>query len=250
MSRIVKTDWIEVPADCGSMGVHVATPDQAGPFPAIVCFPSFLGVTEFRLELVRRMASEGYVVVLPDLFHRLGRRVGFTSPAQEDEAATAAGTLGFFDMVSDSRLAINVARAHPDVDGDRIGAVGYGMGGTVTFLAASAHRDLRAAAIFYSRNLLANASSAHRPVSPFLLAETIKCPVLFVSGAADPMPSVDDVQVLAAHFRRHGKSFEHRHCDAGHAFMEADMPAMHDEAASAWGWEVQTEYFNRMLGAR
>lgn len=243
--------WTTLPAETGTMRLFTAAPENASELPGLLICHSFVGITDWRLEMARSWAGEGFVVALPDLFHRLGEMVSFSLPAQVSDAAEAAGSLSFFDMVSDTRSVLNALRVDYRVRSDRLGVIGGGMGGTVAFIAACAHRDLRAASIAYSRNIVTSAVTVGRPISPLFQAETLACPMQFISSSGDPVPSPTDVEVVAAHMRKYGKDFEFEIHEAtppvGHAFMEFDIPDSYDEGAAAWARTRQLSFLNRHL---
>ena len=243
--------WIEVPAENGTMSIHIAQPEGRGPYPGIVSFHSFIGISEYRLDVSRRLAAKGYAVVLPDLFHRKGKRLLYTLPAQENDAVATAASLSFLRMAVDSRVAINCLKSMSQVEPRRIGVMGFGMGGTVAFIAACSNQDLKAVAIAYSRNLVPGALSPGRPISPLLLVEEITAPVLFLSSSGDPVPSPADVKVLQAVMGKYNKNFDARIYEStppvGHAFMEKDIEQFYNPAASEWGWRQIDEFIDRTL---
>lgn len=247
----VSENWIEVSADSGAMSVLIVAPAGGGTYPGVVHCHSFVGITAHRLNVARRLAQEGFVVALPDLFHRLGKRKSFPMPAGENDAVAAAGSLAFFDMAVDTRLALNALATHPAARRSSLGVLGYGMGGTVAFIAACAHRDVKAAAIAYSRNIVVSAATTARPISPLFLLERLNCPMQFISASGDPVPSPVDVAAIAAMATKYGKVFEPHIYESnppvGHAFMEEDIPGCHHAAASDWAWRLQVDFLRRRL---
>jgi carboxymethylenebutenolidase len=246
--------WTEVPSETGTMSIHVVYPDGPGPYPGVVSFHSFIGISEYRLEVSRRLAANGYTVVLPDLFHRKGKRLLYTLPAQENDAVATAASLSFLRMAIDARVAINCLKSQSGVDPARIGAIGFGMGGTVAFIAACSNRDLKAVAIAYSRNLVPGTLSPGRPLSPLMLIDEISAPVLFLSSGGDPVPSPADVKVLEALMAKYNKSFEAQvyvsQPPVGHAFMEKDIDQFYQAEASEWGWRHIDRFLAQELQAR
>jgi carboxymethylenebutenolidase len=247
----IRERWIDVPAESGTMSVHIAEPEGAGPHPGLVSFHSFIGISDYRIEVSRRLAEKGYAVALPDLFHRKGKRLLYNLPEQENDAVATASSLSFIRMAVDSRVATNCLKSEGNVDAKRIGVLGFGMGGTVAFVAACSNSDLKCAAIAYSRNLVPGALSPGRPISPLMMVEDINCPVLFLSSSGDPVPSPADVKVLAAVMEKYKKQFEHQLHSAdppvGHAFMEQDIPQFYNAAAAAWGWPHIYAFLERHL---
>lgn len=249
----ITEQWIDVPAETGTMSIHVTKPQGEGPYPGIVSFHSFIGISEYRLEVSRRLAANGYAVVVPDLFHRKGRRLLYKLPAQENDAVGTAASLSFMRMAVDARVAINTLKTQNGVDRGRIGVMGFGMGGTVAFVAACSNADLKCAVIAYSRNLIPGALSVGRPLTPMMMVEDIQAPVLFLSSSGDPVPSPADVRVLQALMAKYGKKFDWKLYESdppvGHAFMEKDIDQFYHTAASEWGWRQVDAFLERTLEA-
>lgn len=243
--------WTEVPADSGAMAVLTVAPRDSAQYPGVVHCHSFVGITAYRIDAVRRLAREGFVVALPDLFHRLGRRKALRLPEQENEAVAAAGSLSFIDMAVDTRLALNVLAEHPQVKRAAVGLIGYGMGGTVAFIAACSHRDVKATSIAYSRNIVVCPVTTARPILPLLMLERLNGAMQFISSSGDPQPAPVDMRIIAAHAAKHRKEFEYSIYESdppvGHAFMEEDIPGAHHPEAATWAWRLQAAFLRRHL---
>jgi carboxymethylenebutenolidase len=113
------------------------------------------GINPHIRDVTERTAREGYAALAFDYFHRTG-------PGAEygyDDAGFARGmkllgALRASEMISDSRAALAWLRGREDVRADRIGAIGFCIGGHMTYLQACT-LDLRAAASFYGGGIAA-----------------------------------------------------------------------------------------------
>src|SRR4051812_36466965 len=56
----------------GACRAWVATPDGQGPWPAVIMYMDAFGIRPAMVQMARHIADQGYVVLLPDLFHRFG----------------------------------------------------------------------------------------------------------------------------------------------------------------------------------
>jgi carboxymethylenebutenolidase len=63
---------IEIKTKDGACPSYVYRPSGSGPWPAVVVFMDGLGIRPAMLEIGERLATHGYLVLLPDLFYRFG----------------------------------------------------------------------------------------------------------------------------------------------------------------------------------
>lgn len=216
---------------------HCAVPDRPG--PGILLFQEIFGVNDNMRGLADRLAREGYVVLVPDVFWRI--EPGFE---RNDESALQEG----MDMVGQLDWAtvpddVSATHAHllslPECTGT-VGAVGFCLGGTLAFLAAAksrvAGKGIDAAVSYYG--------SGNNGLLPML--DEVGCPVLFHYGDRDPfIPTESIVEVERAVAGRPGMRVEHY--DAGHAFSNWDAPSMYDEAAAAAAWATTADFLGDHL---
>jgi carboxymethylenebutenolidase len=133
----------------GKMGGYLARPKSGGPHPAVLVYMEIFGVNRHIRDVTERVAREGYLALAPDYFHRTGPGVEYGY----DEAGMAGGmkllsALKADEMIADARAAIAWLGQRKDVRGDRVGAMGFCIGGHMTYLTAC-ETDVAAAASFY-----------------------------------------------------------------------------------------------------
>ena len=190
----ISTERVEITAD---MGGYLAKPEGAGPFPAVVVYMEIFGVNSHIRDVVERVAGEGYVAIAPDFFHRTGPGVEY---GYDDEGFAKGmellGGLQADEMISDAQSTLRYLRGRADVRDDRIGCMGFCIGGHMTYLTAC-ETDVVAAASFYGGGIAApqgmggQASTMGRTGG---IAGTILC--LF--GAEDAMIPMDQVDAIKA----------------------------------------------------
>ena len=56
----------------GACKAHVLTPQGAGPWPGVIFYMDGFGIRPGMIQMASRVAAQGYVVLLPDLFYRYG----------------------------------------------------------------------------------------------------------------------------------------------------------------------------------
>ena len=141
MPDTVRQRWIDVPAsDGGTFGAWLALPPETpahAPAPGIVVLQEIWGVNAHIRAVAEQYASDGYVVLAPDLFRRLRPRVDL----DYDEAGNAQA-FGFRKAIDleladrDIAATATLLRGLAGVAGG-IGAVGYCMGGMLAYRAAA-----------------------------------------------------------------------------------------------------------------
>ena len=229
--------WESLRVGAQQMRAYLATPEGRGPHPGLVVIHSRWGLDEFALEMVDRSASEGYVAIAPDLFHREDSDAG-------QEAEGRSQRLRDELVVQDVNGAIDFLEKHEEVEGLPIGIMGFCMGGRVTYLIAVSTKKLKAAAVFYGGGIMR--PSGNGP-SPFALTENIQCPILGLFGLEDQNPSPDDVKKIQAELTRFGKVHEfHSYEDTGHAFMNSRNTGYREHAAHD-AWIRTTAWFEQHL---
>ena len=132
---------VEIPTADGQLRGVLAVPPGAGPFPAVIMVHEVFGTDESMRVQIERMASAGYIVLMPDLFSRGGMRKCLNATFR----ALVAGEGQAFDDV-EAATAMVTARA--DCTG-KVGVVGFCMGGAFALQLAS--RGYDASAVNYGR---------------------------------------------------------------------------------------------------
>jgi carboxymethylenebutenolidase len=238
---------IEVAGAARPMPAHVAVPEGAGPWPAVMVIEEIFGVNRHIREVTERVAREGYVAVAPNIFHR-------SAPDLEldyDDAGRKRGMELAMQLTSDGLLAdlratIAFLRARPDVRGDRIGCMGFCIGGHVTYLAAC-ETDVRAAASFYGGGIATYGPGGGPPT--VTRTPRIKGRILCLFGAQDPSIPPAQVEAIRQALEQNGVQHEvvvYEH--AGHAFFR-DPHSAYEPAAARDAWERVKRLFAEALTA-
>ncbi|MFC4526330.1 dienelactone hydrolase family protein [Dyella halodurans] len=158
-------------------------PAEQGAFPLIIYAPSDASTAFENDGLCEYLASHGYVVIASPSHgaHVRYMRDGSVADSVENTRAQAAD-IGFL---------IGYAGSLPDVDGAKVGVVGYSWGGMASTFAAVADSRIRAlvdldGSVRYFPNVLAAA--------PDVIPDRITVPLLFFAERGDPLgPGVDSL---------------------------------------------------------
>jgi carboxymethylenebutenolidase len=150
--------WDSTKVDGADMRLYVSVPDGTGPFPAVVVIQHQGGVDEFMEEMTQRIASAGYLGVAPDLYHR-------DAPDCRDDAPTRRARLRDVTVIKDVNVTVDFLTGHRLVESDRLGIIGFCMGGRVSYLMAAAHPGFKAAVSYYGGASWFPGARALRPSS-------------------------------------------------------------------------------------
>jgi carboxymethylenebutenolidase len=217
-------------ADGSSMQAFVARPEEKGSFPGMLVFQEAFGVNAHIRDVTQRIAREGYVAIAPELFHRSAapglevRYDDFPSAMPHMKALTEQG------LSDDVRATYEWLRDSTHVVPDRIGSIGFCMGGRVSFL-ANATIELRAAISFYGGG-----------IAPALLphAANLHAPMVFFWGGLDKHIPQDQILSVIDAVKAAGKPYINVEIsDADHGFFCDTRPSYNPVAAKeAWSLVV------------
>jgi carboxymethylenebutenolidase len=125
-----------------SISAFLAKPSGGGKHPAVVLVHDNAGLTDGVREMARQFAAEGFLTLAPDLVSRAG------ASKNPQQAQGAIGQLNPLDTVQDVRAGFDYLQKDPDVEADKISAVGLGWGGWRTYMLASRVPDLYRAVVY------------------------------------------------------------------------------------------------------
>jgi carboxymethylenebutenolidase len=200
------------------------TPAGNGPFPALIVIHEWWGLNDWVKEQASKLADEGYATLAIDLY----RGKVATTP---DEAHEIMRGVPEDRAKRDLSAAFDFLAAQPAVKKDRIGAIGWCMGGGYSLDVALQEPTLAADVINYGR--LATDTET---------LKKINAPILGIFGAQDRGITPDDVHKFEASLKQLNKKIEVKiYDDAGHAFENPNNKTGYraDDAADAWKRTVE-----------
>jgi dienelactone hydrolase len=155
--------------------------------PGVLVFHEGLGLGDFAMQRARRLAGLGYVAFAADMFgdrrqaHDLQEAGALIGPLRGNPAA----------LRQRARAAVSVLAALPEVDANRIAAIGFCFGGAVALELARDNADLKAVVSFHG--VLTSKSPAREG--------EVKAAILVLTGADDPLAPPDQVLAFADEMR-------------------------------------------------
>jgi carboxymethylenebutenolidase len=206
------------------------TPAGKGPFPALIVIHEYWGLNDWVKEQASKLSDEGYealaidlyrgkVATTPDMAHELMRGV------PDDRAKR------------DLHAAFEFLQSQPNVKKNRVGAIGWCMGGGYALDVALQEPTLAADVINYGH--LATDSDA---------LKKINAPILGLFGGQDRGITPDDVHKFEAAMKQLGKKVEIKiYDDAGHAFENPNNKEGYRAADAADAWKRTVNFLAENL---
>jgi carboxymethylenebutenolidase len=193
----------------------------------------FGGRSPFYESLATRVACQGFHVLAPEYFFR-------EAPLGDGDVGAAKRRHALLDecrALDDLDAALRWLRSRPNVTGDRVGTIGFCLGGTLV-LGLAARGDNLATVCFYGFPRGSSPGLAPRPPAPLEAADRINGPLLGLWGARDKKVPLEDVDAFAAALNDGVVLERVVYSDAGHGFLRGldpdAAPELRDAAHDAW----------------
>lgn len=212
-----------------------------GPWPAVILYTDIMGVRPLFKAMAQRLADDGFAVLLPNLFHRLGPPLdpplSVKNSADFGRLLSMAGTLTREGIERDAGAWLEALAAHPDVAAGPARCVGYCMSGPMAIWTAAAHPEaVNAVAVFHGGHMVTG-----QPDSPHRLVERSKARFYFGCAEVDAFMTADHIAGLAQALDAAGRPHQIEiYPGTYHGFAIADA-SYHPEGA-ARHWEKLREF--------
>jgi carboxymethylenebutenolidase len=243
---VVETDVTVKTPDgmCDAAFIHPAS----GAHPGVILWPDAAGLRPSMRDMAKRLAADGFSVLVPNPFYRISRAPQFPTAATLDfknpdtmgKIRPLMSSIGAPGAAENDAIAfVAFLDAQPQVDRTKkIGTQGYCMGGPlVVRTAASVPERIGAGASFHGGGLVTD-----KPDSPHLLAPKIKARMYFGVAANDDQRQPDAKDKLKESFAKAGVPAEVEVYPSKHGWCVPDMPLedgapIYDKAQAerAWG---------------
>jgi carboxymethylenebutenolidase len=230
----------------GDMPAHLWLP-EAGRGPGILLLQEIFGVSRYIEQRARDLAGLGYVVLVPELFWRLGVSRVEEGPEALEEALALLQQADWQAAVRDSLAALEQLGARSEVVGG-VGIVGFCFGGGLGFsVAAESSPDVL---VSYYGSALPDILGLVEPDAPVTVVEpgAVTAPSLHHFGLADRFLTPPVVEQVREALEPLEQVTFHGYETADHAFDNPDF-FLHDAEASRLSWERTTAWLAQHLPA-
>jgi carboxymethylenebutenolidase len=187
VTEVVDTD-VSVKTPSGTCDAALVLPQGSGRWPAVILFPDAFGLRPTMRAMAKRLALDGYTVLVPNPYYRstkapgIGPDFDFGNPADRAKLDALRAPLTSDAVMQDAGAYVAFLDSHAGVNVKaKMGVVGYCMGGPMTMQAAAANAGrIGAGASFHGGGLVTD-----KPDSPHLLVPKIKAQFYFGIAAND-----------------------------------------------------------------
>jgi carboxymethylenebutenolidase len=236
-SKVVEKD-VEVKTPDGTCDAVLYHPEGRGTWPAVLVWPDILGLRPVFRELGRRLASQGYVVLVVNPFYRSKRApvvdgaFDFTKPEDRAKVFALRGAMTNDGIDRDAVAYLAFLDAQKQTNKKKgVGVQGYCMGGPLSFrTAAAVPGRIKAVASFHGGGLVTK-----DPSSPHLLIPKTNASYLVAVADNDDKAQPDAKVVLKAAFEAAKRSAAVEVYPAAHGWCVKGSQVYNEaEAERAW----------------
>lgn len=210
-------------------------PEDGHQLPGVLHLTDIGGIRPAHRDMARRLAGQGYAVLMPNLFYRNARPPVFVIPPGSSREVMMARVAELTQPLtpeaseSDAGRYVGFLRSHRAVLADRgIGAVGYCFSGSFAMRCAAARPDdIVALASFHGGRLCTD-----NPNSPHLLLPRIKARLYFGHADQDPTMGAAAIERFDEALKQWGGRFESEiYAGASHGWTAAGSPVYNPDQA-------------------
>jgi len=248
-AKVVEKD-VNVPMASGVSDSALFYPEGKGPWPGVLVWTDILGLRPVFREMGRRLAAEGYVVLVPNPFYRNAKApivdgsFDFSKPEDRAKVMPMAAALTAEANINDAKSYVVFLDQQSQTDKKKkMGVQGYCMGGPLTFRTAATQADrIGAAATFHGGGLVTD-----KPESPHLLIPKMKAEVLCCVADNDDKrdPAAKD-KLKEAFAAAHLKATVEVHEGCNHGWTVRGSQ-VYNEAGAERAWAELTALYKRNL---
>lgn len=222
-------EMVQFPFSGGTTQGYLSVPEQ-GSGPGVIVIQEWWGLVDHIKDVCDRFAKEGFVALAPDLYH------GKTTKSP-DEAGKLMMALRIDEAERDLAAAAKYLSTQDAVTSEKIGVVGFCMGGALSLYTATKNPHIGACVVFYG---------GHPNVKPDL--PNLHAPVLGLYAERDGFVTPALVREAESKLKELGKSVEVvMYPDADHAFFNDTRPEVYNAGAAEDAWRRTIEFLRKHL---
>jgi len=242
---------LELTVPDGTVDAVLFTVENGKPLPGVLFIPTIGSICETMREMARRLAAEGYTVLMPNPFYRTSRPPVFSFPRKLGDPATVKrmgeliAPLTPEGLEKDLAVYLDTLTSQPTTAKGKIGIVGFCIGGGIALRGAAVRPEAVAAvASFHGGGLY----KANDPASPHLVLPRVKARLYFGHATDDKSMDADAITEFTKALNQWNGRFESEIYEgAHHGWTVPDSPAYNQPQAER-AYTKLTALFRESLG--
>lgn len=224
---------IEVKTADGTSEGYLYQPETNGRWPGVIYYTDIMGIRPANREIAKRVAANGYTVLLPNVFYRTGKPPlfdfvpNFTEERTRQRFSELAGPLTPAAQERDGLIYIDFLAKQDAVNGAPFGAIGTCFTGPMALRTAAARPEkIAAVASFHGGGLY-----TEEPTSPHLVLPRVKAQLFFAHATHDHMISPEAIAKFERALADWDGKFESRTYGASHGWTVPGSPVYNEREA-------------------
>jgi carboxymethylenebutenolidase len=222
---------------------YYVTPAGTGKFPAVIVLMEAFGLNKWCRSICDRLAKSGFAAIAPDFYRG-------TTYAYTDVAGAVAKLKSLNDnaVMSDIGKSIDFLAGKGEIEANKIGVIGFCMGGRYAFLTNATYpTKIQAAISFYGGGIDPAPGNPMGQKSLLDRVPAMQSPIMLMYGSEDQMIAADEHGRISAALSKAKKRYIlNLFPNAGHGFM-SDRRDNYAPAAEAEAWMMTTGFFSQNL---
>jgi carboxymethylenebutenolidase len=216
---VIRTRTVDLAANGEGATAYLAQPDDDSSHPGLVLIQEWWGIEAHVIDLAQKMAVEGFVTLVPDLYH------GQVATEPDDAQKSLMMVMGNMERaLTEIGGCLEYLKALGEVAPKKLGIIGFCMGGHLVYRAAERFSDIGAAVPFYG--------VMYDP-TPEQLAP-VQAPILAMYAEKDSYVPMEQIEKLRQTFAAAGKQYQAKVWPGDHGFVNNTHPdlGVYEEASA------------------
>lgn len=242
----IQQSVVDLETATGAMRTYVYRPEGDKAYPSIVFYSEIFQQTAPIARSAAMMASHGFVVLVPEVFHELnpiGTVLGYDDEGK-DKGNNDKWTKSLLAHDTDTEALIAFCQSSDFCTG-QVGAMGVCLGGHLAYRAAI-NPSVSAAFCLYATDIHSDTLPAPDEQQSFVLMDQIQGEVHFVWGKQDPHVPNEGRAKIYQHCLATGLNYQWQEVNGVHAFMR-DEGDRYDAALALQMYQSAVSLFQRTL---
>ncbi len=222
-------EMVNFPSNGQEAEGYLAKP-ASGSGPGVVVIQEWWGLVPHIKDVCDRLAGEGFVALAPDLFHG-------ASTTEPDEAGKLVMGMKIDEAAKDMAGAVDYLVEREAATGDKVGSVGFCLGGGLSLYLTGLKPAIGACVIYYGVLPGAQPDLAN-----------VQAAVLGHFAENDNFASPASARELESNLKSQGKQVEfHIYPDTEHAFFNDTRPDVYNARDAQLAWDRTLAFLQRHL---